>query len=96
MSVFLFIIIIVGLVTFGEVAQKYLEGGAKKPTLDPARDEEVARLREQIATLSDQVDRLSEEQRFLTRLLEGTPPGTLPSGESRSGRGPDRRAQETI
>lgn len=85
MSVFIFIIIIVGLVTFGEVASKYLEGGGS-PQLGSGDDEEVAALREQVALLADQVDRLTEEQRFLTRLLEAGPDQAgSPSNEGRSG-----------
>ena len=54
MSVFLFIIVIVGLVTCGEV------------------------------------DRLTEEQRFLTRLLESAPAGIrLPPGTAGGGGGAD-------
>lgn len=88
MGVFLFIIIIVGLVTFGEVVTKWLEQGASRPQIDPGREGEVARLREQVESLSARVDRLSEEQRFMTRLLESRPPGSsLPtSGEPRSER----------
>lgn len=75
MSVFIFIIMIVGLVTCGQVVTKYLERGSARPAIDPARDVEVGQLREQVEYLAAQVERLSEEQRFMTRLLEDSPPG---------------------
>ena len=74
MSVFFFIIIIVGLVTFGEVMSKFFEQGARRPVIEPETDAaELGRLREHVALLSEQVDRLTEEQRFMTRLLESAP-----------------------
>jgi len=76
MSVFFFIIVIVGLVTCGEVVTKFLERGSGRPALDPGRDAEVGQLRDQVESLATQVERLSEEQRFMTRLLEGSPEGT--------------------
>ena len=85
MGVFTFIIMIVALVTLGEVASKWLEGSRARPSVEPAPDGEMARLREQVESLTDRVEQLSEEQRFLTRLLEERPRATaLPtSGESR-------------
>ncbi|MCG8468012.1 MAG: hypothetical protein MJB57_07330 [Gemmatimonadetes bacterium] len=96
MSVFIFIIVIVGLVTFGEVASKWLEAGAARPTLEPGREDEVEQLREQVALLADRVDRLTEEQRFMTRLLEASSGSqALPSDtESRSDQLPDPRTQD--
>jgi len=96
MGVFFFIIIIVGLVTFGEVASKWLEQGTTRQALDPGEEDEVSRLREQVSLLADQVDRLSEEQRFMTRLLEASAPGrALPgTGESRSTPAVDPRPQD--
>lgn len=72
MSVFVFIIIIVGLITFGEVASKWFEARPARPEVEPGADpeEEVERLREHVALLADRVERLTEEQRFMTRLLE--------------------------
>ena len=72
MSVFVFIIIIVGLVTFGELAKTWLEGRPQRPEVEPGGGEtdEVERLREHVSLLAQQVDRLTEEQRFMTRLLE--------------------------
>ncbi|WP_420441519.1 hypothetical protein [Candidatus Palauibacter sp.] len=91
MSVFVFIIIIVALVTFGEVASKRV--AARPPTpVEPGRDAEVERLREHVALLASQVDRLTEEQRFMTRLLEGAAPASrAPSDESRPEGRPDSR-----
>jgi len=94
MSVFFFVIIIVGLVTCGRVVQTYLDQSAQRPLIDPARDEEVGRLREQVEYLASEVDRLSEEQRFMTRLLEGTPAGSARHGQTEpgGGDGPDPNA----
>lgn len=72
MSVFFFIIVIVGLVTGGEIISKYLDQRAQQPAVSPGQDTEVARLREQVDYLAGEVERLSEEQRFMTRLLEGS------------------------
>lgn len=72
MGVFFFIIVIVGLVTGGEIVSKYLDQRAAQPALPPANDAEVHQLREQVEYLASQVERLSEEQRFMTKLLEGS------------------------
>lgn len=85
MSVFFFIIVIVGLVTCGQVVQSFLDQTAKRPVIDPAREEEIGRLREQVEHLASEVDRLSEEQRFMTRLLEGTPAGTIRPAQTEAG-----------
>jgi len=97
MGVFFFIIVIVGLVTFGEVASKWLESGASRKALEPGRDEQMDVLREQVSQLSEQVDRLTEEQRFMTRLLESSSSSTaLPrTAESRSEVNPDPRPQDS-
>ena len=71
MSVFVFIIIIVALVTFGEVAQKWFAARPSPTPVEPGGDAEIERLREHVALLANQVDQLTEEQRFMTRLLEG-------------------------
>jgi len=81
MSVFFFIIVIVGLVTCGEVVTKFLERGSARPVIDPARETEVGQLREQVEDLTSQVERLSEEQRFMTRLLEGSREATSEGSE---------------
>lgn len=86
MSVFFFVIIIVGLVTCGRVVQTYLDQSAQRPVIDPAREEDLGRLREQVEYLASEVDRLSEEQRFMTRLLEGTPAGSA-RGQTEPGGG---------
>jgi len=98
MGVFFFIIVIVGLVTFGEVASKWLESGAARKALEPGRDDQMEVLREQVSLLSDQVDRLTEEQRFMTRLLESSSSSAaLPrTTESRSETKPDPRPQDPI
>ncbi len=92
MSVFVFIIIIVALVTFGEVASKRVAARPPPAPVEPGRDAEVERLREHVALLASQVDRLTEEQRFMTRLLEGAGPASrAPSDESRPEGRPDSR-----
>ncbi|MCY3698546.1 MAG: hypothetical protein OXH46_02755 [Gemmatimonadetes bacterium] len=93
MSVFVFIIIIVALVTFGEVAQKWFAARPSPTPVEPGGDdEEIERLREHVALLANQVDQLTEEQRFMTRLLEGGGlAGGAPSDESRPEGRPDSR-----
>lgn len=97
MSVFVFIIIIVALVTFGEVAQKWFAARPSPTPVEPGGDDEIERLREHVALLANQVDRLTEEQRFMTRLLEGGRLGGgglasgAPSDESRPEGRPDSR-----
>ena len=87
MSVFIFIIIIVGLVTCGEVLTKWLEHGGSQPQVGPGNEAEIAHLREQVLLLSEQVDRLTDEQRFMTRLLEDRPDAT-PLPEHRESKEP--------
>ncbi len=82
MSVFVFIIVIVALVMFGEVTSKWLASRESTPSVEPGRDEEIEGLREHVALLASQVERLTEEQRFMTRLLEG---GARESGAHASG-----------
>lgn len=84
MGVFLFIIVIVGLVTCGEVVSKALDQRAARPAIDPGRDAEVSQLRDQVESLASEVARLTEEQRFMTRLLEGsiTKPAVTEADES--------------
>ncbi|WP_420616087.1 hypothetical protein [Candidatus Palauibacter sp.] len=102
MSVFVFIIIIVALVTFGEVAQKWFAARPSPTPVEPGGDDEIERLREHVALLANQVDQLTEEQRFMTRLLEGGGLGSgglqggglgsgAPSDESRPEGRPDSR-----
>lgn len=84
MGVFAFIIMIVALVTFGEVASKWLDGSRSRPEIEPGADpDEVEQLRAQVESLTDQVERLTEEQRFMTRLLESAA-GRDADGETRS------------
>ena len=78
MSVFIFIIIIVSLVTCGEVVSKWLDKPAIQPPTGSGNEPEVTHLREQVRLLSEQVDRLTEEQRFMTRLLEDRSGATSP------------------
>lgn len=92
MSVFVFIIIIVALITFGEVAQKWFQARPSPTPVELGRDDEIERLREHVSLLASQVDQLTEEQRFMTRLLEGGGlAGGAPSHESRPEGRPDSR-----
>lgn len=97
MSVFAFIIMIVGLVTLGEVMSKFFEGRSERPAALPRNGEEMERLRERVDELTDRVERLTEEQRFMTRLLESSssaaaiPPQRDPGG----GRAPGPQNQDT-
>ena len=52
MSVFVFIIIIVALVTFGEVASKRVSARPPPTPVEPGRDAEIERLREHVALLA--------------------------------------------
>lgn len=79
MTVFLFIIVIVGLVTCGQVCQTLFEQRSSRPAPVPGSEAELRELRERVAELTDEVERLSEEQRFMTRLLEAAPPGATRS-----------------
>jgi len=85
MSVFIFIIVIVGLVTCGEVVSKALDHRTARPAIDPGRDVEVSQLREQVESLASEVARLTEEQRFMTRLLEGSGSGSAVSERDEAG-----------
>ena len=76
MSVFIFIVIIVALVTCGEVLSKWLDRPAIQPPVGSGNEPEITHLREQVELLSEQVDRLTEEQRFMTHLLEDRPGAT--------------------
>ena len=87
MSVFLFIILIVGLVTAGEVVSKALDQRNVRPPIEPAGEAEVARLRDQVESLATEVQRLTEEQRFMTRLLEGSTTGPAVSGRDEANAG---------
>lgn len=97
MSVFAFIIIIVGLVTLGEVMSKFFERQPERPVALPPDDAEVARLREQVDELTDRVERLTEEQRFMTRLLESSSSvAAIPTQRDPArGRDPGPKNQET-
>jgi len=97
MSVFAFIIIIVGVVTLGEVMSKYLERQPERPAVDPAGESGIAELRERVDELTDRVERLTEEQRFMTRLLESASSGAAipPQRDPGRGRDPGPQNQET-
>lgn len=85
MSVFFFVIIIVALVTFGKVVSRLVDARSAPPALEPGRETEIESLREQVALLAGEVDRLTEEQRFMTRLLETDEPRPHGRPDSRLG-----------
>ncbi|WP_420447129.1 hypothetical protein [Candidatus Palauibacter sp.] len=85
MSVFFFVIMIVALVTFGKVVSKLVDARSAPPALEPGRETEIESLREQVALLAGEVDRLTEEQRFMTRLLETDVPRQQRRPDSRLG-----------
>lgn len=70
MSLWLALVVIVLIVTAGNVL---MERSGRRSLPGSAPEGEVRELRERLEQLSSQVERLSEEQRFLTRLLEGRP-----------------------
>lgn len=77
-SLFIFILVLVTVITCGEVLSKWAEASARRPKLegDPeggTGNAEISELREAVAQLSERLDRLSEEQGFLTQLLEDRP-----------------------
>jgi cell division protein FtsB len=94
MSIFFFIIIIVALVMGGQVVSQALEQSARRPEIDPAREAEIGELKERVEYLTSEIERLTEEQRFMTRLLEGSPAGSTRPSEETAGEGgsPDPKA----
>jgi len=92
MSVFVFIIIIVALVTVGEVAQKWFAARPTPTPVEPGRDDEIERLREHVSLLASQVDQLTEQQPSITRpLAVGGLANAAPSDDSRQEGRPDSR-----
>lgn len=80
MSFWMFVVLIVLLVTGGDLLSRWMD--RREPRLPAGTGErEVRELREQVEDLSRQVQRLSEEQRFLTRLLEERPGGADEASE---------------
>lgn len=73
MSLWTAVVLIVLIATLGEaLARRY--DASRRAELPPGPGErELAELRERVEVLVERVDRLSEEQRFLTRLLEERP-----------------------
>ena len=73
MGLFEMIVLVVLISVVGDVASK-AAGRRKRRKATPAPDSgEIAELRQQLELVAEQVDRLTEEQRFLTRLLEERP-----------------------
>lgn len=78
MPLWLVVLIIVVVVTCGGVVQKAIEAFSQRPRSLPGadrnpEDDEVLRLREQVESLTERLERVREEQRFLTNLLEERP-----------------------
>jgi hypothetical protein len=68
---------IVLVITLGEVVTKGMDAFARRsqrPVAPPAADnEQIRELNDKYDLLAGQLERLAEEQRFLTRLLEERP-----------------------
>ena len=81
MSFWIFIIVVVAIATCGDVMAKWAQAAGRRREVPAApKSEELGELRERVELLSDEVNRLDEEQRFLTRLLEERP--ALPDSQS--------------
>jgi len=73
MGLFEMIVLVVLISVVGDVAAK-AAGRRKRREVPPTPDRgEIAEMRQRMELLAEQVDRLTEEQRFLTRLLEERP-----------------------
>jgi hypothetical protein len=78
MSPFILILIVIFVVAplAGAIAKRLESGSAGPSPLPEGMDpERLERLEGQIEVLAERVRELAEHQEFLTRLLEGTPPG---------------------
>lgn len=85
MEFWLFVIIVVVVMTCGKVVTAAIEAFSRQRELRPGPGtEEVRQLREELERLEGRLNRISEEQRFLTRLLEErpAPPENRKSGEA--------------
>lgn len=91
MNVWIMVVIIVVVVTCGEVVKQAIEAFSRRGLPAPgaggggARAEELEGLREQVEALAGRLDRLQEEQRFLTGLLEERPPQRVRAGGESAG-----------
>lgn len=100
MSLWLMVVIIVVVITCGEVVQKAIEAFSQRPRSLPGGDpnpgdDEVLRLREQVESLTERLERVQEEQRFLTNLLEERPRPPREQGlEERPAASLDERSTE--
>lgn len=78
MSPFILILIVIFVVApLAAALAKRLESGSGGPSPLPegVDADRLARLEGQIEALAERVHELAEHQEFLTRLLEGSPPG---------------------
>ena len=72
------------LVLVRAIAHK-IENNSKQPKIPPASSERMERMERAIDTIAVEVERISESQRFLTKLLaerEGADAAALPRGGS--------------
>ncbi len=84
MSLWLAIVLIVVVVTGGNMLSGWMERAERRRLPAGADASELRELRERVEELSRRVERLSEEQGFLTRLLEGRAGGMPgPASEDR-------------
>ncbi|MFQ5889367.1 MAG: hypothetical protein ACE5JR_04865 [Gemmatimonadota bacterium] len=74
-SAFLWLLLFLFLLPLGRAVVRYLESSAERKALPPApcTPEEYRELREQVQILAGRVDKLREDNEFLTRLLEERP-----------------------
>lgn len=74
MGVFEMIVLVVLITVIGDAIGKWGRGRDRKPRAAPPPErEELASLHAEMRALSERMDRLTEEQRFLTELLEERP-----------------------
>ena len=74
MGLFEMIVLVVLISVVGDVAAKAAGRRKQRREVPPTPDRgEIAEMRQRMELLAEQVDRLTEEQRFLTRLLEERP-----------------------
>lgn len=97
MWLFLTIVAVVAMTSGGLCSRRSGDsrGGDRLPRTDPDR-ESVRALRQRVEELTNQVERLEEEQRFLTRLLEERPPRRTRASRADNVSAVHARAEESV